>query len=111
VPDGQLHRDEAAEAVAEQVGIAGHAEPWQLLCDAVGHLLKPGPGGRRSAEAGQIDQPDAPLGGQTRRDAIEGGAVGKQRVQQHQIATLADLHDVERGIVGGHSRGLITKSR
>ena len=49
--------------------------------------------------------------GQTRPDAIEGGAIGKQRVQQHQIAPLADLHDVERGIVGGHSRGLITKSR
>jgi hypothetical protein len=82
-----------------------------LLGDAVGHLLKPGSGRRRRAKSGQIDQPDAPLGGQTRRDAIEGGAIGQQRVQQHQIAPLAHLHDVERAIVGGHSRGLITKSR
>jgi len=52
---------------------------------------------------------NAPLGRQTGGDAIEGGAIGKQRVQQHQIATFAHLHDVERGIVGGHWRGLITK--
>ena len=40
VPDRQFHRDEAAEAVAQQVGIAGQAELRQLLGDAVGHLFE-----------------------------------------------------------------------
>ena len=111
VPDRQFHRDEAAEAVAQQVGLAGQAELGQLLGDAVGHLFEPGSGRRRGTESGQVDQPDAPLGRQAGRDAIEGGAIGKQRVQQHQVAALAHLHDVERGSVGGHACGLITKSR
>ena len=87
----------------------GRASAVALRCGRPS--VKPGPGGRRCAEAGQIDQPDAPLGRQTRRDAIEGGAIGKQRMQQHQVAAVAHLHDVERGFVGCHSRGLITKSR
>ena len=42
VPDGQFHRDEAAGAVAQEIGVAGQAELRQLLGDAVGHLFESG---------------------------------------------------------------------
>jgi len=101
----------AKEIVGETFLAAPSPEPQaelrQLLGDAVAICSSPGPAGAEAPNPGRLTS-------QTRRSAArrgamrsKGGAVGKQPVQQHQVAPLAQLHDIERGIVGGHSRGLL----
>ena len=86
VTHGQRHRDEAAEAIAQQVGLGRQAELGQFAGDAVGEILQAGAGRSRGAEARQVDEPDPALQREPRRDAVERGAVREQRVQQHEIA-------------------------
>jgi len=51
-------------------------------------------------KSGQVDQRDTMLGGERRKHQIEGGAVGEQRVQQHQIGAGAGAHRGQGAVTG-----------
>ncbi len=106
----QRHRDETAEAVAEHFGLGTDPEARKMRRDAVGEILEPRPGRIRAAETGKIHQRHAPFARETRRDAVESGAVRKQGMKQDEAASLAHLLDVEfRAAVHHRSRSLLIR--
>ncbi len=84
-------RDEAAEAVAEDVGLARQGERVEEAGDALGVMLDVGAGGRRGAVAGQAHERDAVPAREQRHHAVERAALGEQRMQQHEVAPRAEL--------------------
>ena len=97
----ERQRQRAAKAVADQDGVLGDAELLKPVLDAsdIGveqrrhHRL-------RTVEARQIDQGDAMFRRKGRQNRVEGVAVGKQRMQQDDVAALPGLDRGKDAVAG-----------
>ena len=93
MPARQPERDEAAEAVAQDVGRGRQRQVVEQAGDPVRIVAERRARGGRAAKARQVHEDQPPLPSEPRGERLERGPIGQQRVQQDQIAALA--HDLD----------------
>jgi hypothetical protein len=95
MPDRELQPYEAAEAVAQDVGLRRQRKLVEQAGNRVGVIADPRPRRWRTPKARQVHEEQATLALEPCSERLERGPIGQQRVQQHKIAALSDDLDIQ----------------
>jgi hypothetical protein len=96
-------RDGAPESVSQQNGILGDFEFVEAIFDRCKIGVHQRQHGRlRAVESGQIEQGHAMFGSQRLQDGIEGMPVGKERMEDDEVATGARSYRSQGTAPGAH---------